>query len=407
MLKILAIADDLTGASDVGARFAQAGVPAAVWSSWKEADIEQDTEVFAGAINTASRHVAPEEAVRRVCSVVDRLKPLGVEEVYKKTDSVLRGNIAAEIGALARAWKPVLYVPALPVAGRTVRGGCVYLEGVPVHETHFSRDPLHPVQTSSIRELMRDLDLPLQFLDLEELRSGGARISREAKIIVADGETDADLDRIADLARPVAGTLAYAGPAAFAEKLIGLFDVPSQAFAQFEIPGPILAVSGSITPTSQRQVYHAIRAGWTPLRVPPEWVTEPSMPAELLGRQPFAALPCGNIVMHTALDEAEALQYAAGAAADSSAVSIRLAQIASAFFRAHPFGSLVLFGGETSSAMLEELGCRKTIVRGEIEPGVNVLDAFAADRRFTLVTKSGGFGSEALLSNLVQRRSLA
>ncbi len=48
--------------------------------------------------------------------------------VFKKIDSQLRGNVAAEVGALDG---DVMVAPALPVEGRIVRGGVLYVDGEP------------------------------------------------------------------------------------------------------------------------------------------------------------------------------------------------------------------------------------------------------------------------------------
>ena len=47
---------------------------------------------------------------------------------FKKIDSQLRGNVAAELAALTGA---VIVAPALPVEGRVVRGGVLYVDGEP------------------------------------------------------------------------------------------------------------------------------------------------------------------------------------------------------------------------------------------------------------------------------------
>ena len=63
------------------------------------------------------------------------------ELIYKKTDSTLRGNIAAELRALADlfpTWR-IGYAPAYPALGRTVKNGVLYVDDVPVSETAVRR----------------------------------------------------------------------------------------------------------------------------------------------------------------------------------------------------------------------------------------------------------------------------
>ncbi|WP_461060804.1 four-carbon acid sugar kinase family protein [Streptomyces pseudoechinosporeus] len=55
--------------------------------------------------------------------------------LFKKADSLLRGQLAAETVEFIRRSAGLVVAPALPVAGRTVSGGVVRLHGVPLHHT--------------------------------------------------------------------------------------------------------------------------------------------------------------------------------------------------------------------------------------------------------------------------------
>src|SRR5690242_19784565 len=82
---IASLADDLTGALEIGAKFAAAGIAAAV-----STELAWDRNVTACVIDTETRHSAPEGAAK----IVQRLarEADGVRLIYKKTDSTLRGN---------------------------------------------------------------------------------------------------------------------------------------------------------------------------------------------------------------------------------------------------------------------------------------------------------------------------
>jgi uncharacterized protein YgbK (DUF1537 family) len=120
-MRILALADDATGALEAGAQFAREIMPVPVWFGVESPDLE----MFAGpeclVIDTETRHLTPSEAGARV----RRFARPDIAAVYKKTDSTLRGNIAAEFRALRDAYpeRPLVYVPAYPDLGRTVVSG--------------------------------------------------------------------------------------------------------------------------------------------------------------------------------------------------------------------------------------------------------------------------------------------
>jgi uncharacterized protein YgbK (DUF1537 family) len=76
--------------------------------------------------------------------------------IYKKTDSVLRGNVTPELEAIVTelGLDGALLVPANPSLGRTIVGGQYFVRGQLIHETEFARDPKHPRVSSDVRELI-------------------------------------------------------------------------------------------------------------------------------------------------------------------------------------------------------------------------------------------------------------
>src|SRR5215471_7600629 len=148
---ILALADDMTGALETGAKFRAAGI---------EAVVSAKPVAAAGAqalvLDTETRHLNAAEARRVVREFVTGSGIDSPRLVYKKTDSTLRGNISAELESLAELypdWR-IGYAPAYPALGRTVKSGVLYVDGIPVSETEFASDGLNPVATSSIRALL-------------------------------------------------------------------------------------------------------------------------------------------------------------------------------------------------------------------------------------------------------------
>ncbi len=146
MHRILGFADDLTGALEAGAKFAERGMRTAVTA--RTADC---AGYEAAVLDTETRHLKREEAE----AVLAAMAGEKAEAIYKKTDSTLRGHIGAELRALARVYGArVAYIPAYPAMGRTVRRGQLHVDGVPVHMTEFGRDGLNPVTSSSVAEAL-------------------------------------------------------------------------------------------------------------------------------------------------------------------------------------------------------------------------------------------------------------
>src|ERR671917_1787885 len=94
MPDLAVIADDLTGAADTGVQFVHAGYPTAVF--FRATEILED-DLDAVSFDTDSRAMPAGFAARRVLDAAHLAR--GTRIVYKKLDSTLRGNIAAELAA--------------------------------------------------------------------------------------------------------------------------------------------------------------------------------------------------------------------------------------------------------------------------------------------------------------------
>jgi uncharacterized protein YgbK (DUF1537 family) len=145
------VADDLTGAAELGAIGHRYGLRAEVVLGGRpglEADLV--------CIDTDSRSCPWEEAGIRAAAAARNLLAAGAKWIYKKVDSVLRGPILAELEALLRelCLPSALLVPANPEAGRTVYDGRYFISGKPVHETSFRLDPEYPRSSSVVSELL-------------------------------------------------------------------------------------------------------------------------------------------------------------------------------------------------------------------------------------------------------------
>jgi uncharacterized protein YgbK (DUF1537 family) len=224
---MLLLADDATGALECGSILASAGKQVRLWLRPEPPDVIEGYLVA----DTETRHLSPGEAAGRITRWVSASEGL----VYKKTDSALRGNIAAELTALHQSagW-PIHYVPAYPALGRTVIGGRLYVHGTPLHLSDFARDPHHPARTSVVGEAVP-----------------------APGVVIHDAATNADLASIAASLRKIQTPFHLAGPAGFLRHWI------ASAFTW-------LIVCGSLHPASRRQARRAAEAGLTVLATPAE-----------------------------------------------------------------------------------------------------------------------------------------
>lgn len=399
--RILATADDLTGAFDTAAAFAGRGLATEVLVAGRSLPRDWPRGRRAVVVNTGSRHAAPAEAARRVTRAVRWARARGAAAFFKKTDSTLRGNIGAELAAFAAATGAALvpFVPAYPAAGRTVEGGRLLVRGVPVHRTAFARDPGDPVRASRVAAAVaRTSAIPV----LATRDAGGRRPPPRSgrALLVPDVRTDRDLDRAA-AAFARAGLLrCAAGSAALAARVAARLAAGARPPRDAGWRRPVLIVNGSLQSVALAQV----RAGrdrrvatlsLDGLRLGPR---RPA--AGDVARAADALLRLERDVILTSV--AERGEADRGGAFDAARELGRV--VRAVVRRGHAFGALACFGGETTAAILGALRVRAVHPIRELWPGVVYSRLHAGRWRFDLITKSGGFGPADLVARLVRGR---
>jgi uncharacterized protein YgbK (DUF1537 family) len=149
-MRCLLIADDLTGACDAAIQFRLRGARTMVATS--SVDITPGSALCdVLALNTESRGLAEIEIRRRIASLSHWKAPV----IFKKIDSLMRGNPAAEIAAAREAFgfDEAIVTPTLPALGRRVVDGRLLVDAFPGWE---------PLDVSSIaRDAATDADLRL------------------------------------------------------------------------------------------------------------------------------------------------------------------------------------------------------------------------------------------------------
>lgn len=174
-LPFIVIADDLTGAAELAALAHQAGLRAVVLTEAPRRGIAADVIVC----DSGTRLAPPAAAARKVAQLARCLRAIPNAGIFKKVDSVLRGNVMAEIEACMEtlALKRTLLVPANPSLGRIIKNGRYFIGSRPLHQTDFARDPHHPRKTCLIDRLLADGSAPVQcYHPAEELPAIGVSV---------------------------------------------------------------------------------------------------------------------------------------------------------------------------------------------------------------------------------------
>jgi uncharacterized protein YgbK (DUF1537 family) len=159
------IADDLTGAAELAAAAAAMGYTAEVHTTF---DPASDAEVI--CVDTDTRAMPPDHAARNVADISRSLLRAQPRWIFKKTDSVLRGNVRAEIESMLNVAGLVaaLLVPANPSRGRVIRDGAYYVDNMPLELSAFGSDPDHPRRSSKVHKLLGESESILDRVEIPD-----------------------------------------------------------------------------------------------------------------------------------------------------------------------------------------------------------------------------------------------
>jgi uncharacterized protein YgbK (DUF1537 family) len=402
------LADDLTGAGDVGVGCLRRGwkteVAFAGPSGWARV-LANRVWGEALVLDTETRRMAPGAAAIRARNVGRELARRGIAPAYFKIDSTLRGTIVPEAEALRRstgrrlAW----LVPANPAFGRTTVKGRQYVGGRPIEKTSYARDPLHPIRSGDLKGM---IDAALGgnaavLLARRDLRRGPGHVSlmreewirRNARFVVPDAESDADL---AAIARCLPKSDLAVGAAALARHLVpgGPGSGEAMSFAKASLAGHWLAVIGSLNPLSTEQVGRVAGRNDT-------CVIRLGLAGEkrtgAAGRPKWTILTVDSGAFHARFRGLKGSR--ARAAGDRLAG--RLARRARTLFASIRPAGLILSGGLTAATVCGEIGINRFSLVGESEPGVTVSRALRRSSKLWIVTKPGGFGSPGALAQFM------
>ena len=409
MIKLFIIADDFTGGLDTGVQFASKGIPTCVLTD-PNADWNESTAGYEVLVAVAeTRHLSPKEAYDAVYTVTRRAMDAGIGHIYKKTDSALRGNIGAELTAVTRACgTPFLpFIPALPAMNRITRNGIQFIDGIPVAESVFGRDPFEPVRESDVAKLIAlQSDLPAFHASAEQLQDCRG-------IAVIDAESETDLIRVERFLEQAGDLRASAGCAGFATVLPDLLHLERRGTPELPVLDPgLFVLCGSVNPITQKQLDHAEANGYTRVHIPPDIKLYPErFPEEknraFLSRWKQQMESTAWMILDandTDPENRETADRAADAGMDIEEVRQRISESLGIILTSladSPVGrTLLITGGDTLLTGMNLLKVYRMVPLTEVSPGVVLSRVSLCGRSRYVITKSGGFGKETLLSDL-------
>jgi uncharacterized protein YgbK (DUF1537 family) len=395
---VLVVADDLTGANATGALFARLGLRTRTLAAGSgQPGPGPGTDVT--VVTTGTRRLPPATAAARVRAVLTAMAGHDPELLVKRVDTTLRGPVAAELAVMLAHLRSrrqgrvaALAVPAYPAAGRTTVGGIHLVGGVPLARSPAAADPVTPVTTSRVAELLTaGTPLTAAEVHLDVLDRGDQAVTQAlasalatADVTVADAAADTDLARLATAAaaaRPALAGILVVDSGPFGAAYCDALGITARAARS-----PVLVVVGSPAATTRRQVEAAKRGRGVAISLVDEHLS-----ADEAAALAIAAIDAGAAVAGWHVPGPQPHPDLAWARQVPSLLATATQQV----LAARPVGGVLACGGEVAAAVLGALGAQALDVTTEVQPLVVAGRVIGGPwDRLPIVTKGGLVGGD-------------
>ncbi len=414
MSNTVVIADDITGANDIGIMYVKAGLDTVVYSHDKLSTREAWTDEVT-IIDTNSRFCTYEEAYQRVYSAVKLFHKNEVHQFIDKQCSVFRGNIGAEFDAMLDALEEEFAVVVLgfPDNGRTTLHGVHYVHGSKLEDSQFRNDPVHPMKQSNLVDILQaQTKRKVGAIFYEILDQGAEALKREIgekkkefNYIILDVRHNEDLALIAEAVEDekiICGSSAlgyYLGK----RKQKGVPQTVQQPVNDMPDGQKTLCIAASLTPQTKAQLAYMKEKDYPVLTLDTmKLFTEAELGREksrILQEYHEASNKSKLVILHAMNGEEQvkqtkalALQNGMDNTAVSYLVSNTLAELANIIAENYNLKKFIICGGDTSASFCNRMKIKGMRICEEIEPGLPVCESIT-EPHYKLVLKSGSFGS--------------
>ncbi|WP_439240640.1 3-oxo-tetronate kinase [Lonepinella sp. BR2474] len=398
------IADDFTGASDIASFLVENGLKTVQMNGVPKSPL--NGQVDAIVISLKSRSNPVEQAIKQSLQALHWLQENGCSQFYFKYcstfDSTAKGNIGPVTDALLAELKDdfTVITPALPVNGRTIFNGYLFVGEQLLSESGMRNHPITPMTDANLVRLM---DAQAQgktgLVAYADVIKGADNVKARFAQLKADGYRYAVVDavdnsQLAILAEAVADFKLVTGGsglgAYIAERLSG-GKKGTDAFVPNK--GKTVVLSGSCSMMTNTQVntyktkaphyYLDIEKAINNTNYVDElyqWVIN-NLEGEL----------APMVYATVAANQLKQIQTQFGGDKASHAIENVFAQLAEKL-KAYGVTNFITAGGETSSIVVQQLGFAGFHIGKQIAPGVPWLKA--VEEPIYLALKSGNFGKE-------------
>lgn len=402
------IADDFTGATDIAGFLVANGMKTIQLNGVPQEEMSLTADAV--VISLKSRSCPVNEAVSLSIQALRWLQAQGCPQFYFKYcstfDSTPQGNIGPVTDALLNELGEsfTIICPSLPVNGRSVYQGHLFVQGELLNESGMRHHPVTPMKDANLMRLMEaQAQGRAGLVNYQQIEQGAETIAARFDALRQQGYRYAVVDTLND------AHLASIGRACRELKLItggsglaaGIAQNWANALSDQSVAmqagqpgsGSTVILSGSCSVMTNRQVAaYQSQAAHFALDVK-QCLCEPAYIEQVLDwvishlNEPLAPMVYATAQPHTL----HAIQAEFGAQASSQAVEQFFHHLVQRL-QQHGVSNFIVAGGETSGVVTQSLNVRGFYIGPQIAPGVPWVKAI--DQPLSLALKSGNFGDE-------------
>ena len=405
-----AVADDITGATDLCLMLAREGLRTVQIIGLPGRDTLPDADAIVIALK--SRSIAAAQAVEMSVAAAKLLRTGGAEQLLFKYCSTFDSTDEGNIGPVAEALLALtggnltIACPSFPAAGRTTYRGHLFVGDALLSDSPLKDHPLNPMHDANlVRVLGRQTTLPVGLVTIDTIAQGEAAVRHAfaaqaaagKRILIVDTLQDADLRTIgaacSDMPLVTGGSGIALGLAANFVRAGKVAPRPSPA--RMAAPkGRAVILAGSCSEATRGQIAAAKAAGFPTLALDVDALINGEQTAASLAAwaiaQPQDLIP---LIYSSAEPTAlQAIQARLGQHASGALVETTLAEVGH-LLQGAGFSRYLIAGGETSGAVVAALGVTMLEIGPEIAPGVPWTRSISGPD-LVLTLKSGNFGDE-------------
>lgn len=400
------IADDFTGASDIASFLVENGLRTVQMNGVPNTPLSEQVDAI--VISLKSRSNPVNEAIEQSLNALRWLQKSGCSQFYFKYcstfDSTEKGNIGPVTDALLEALNDdfTVITPALPINGRTIFNGYLFVGDVLLSESGMRNHPITPMKDANLMRLMdaqaKGKTGLVSYADViqgaEHVKACFAKLKQSGfRYAVVDAVDNSQLEVLAEAVADLKLVTGGSGLGAYMAARLSGGKKATDAFVPSKGRSVILSGSCSVMTNKQVNIYKE-QATAIYLDVEKAIADENYAEALFAQIQPHLDEPLAPMVYATVPpDELKQIQSQFGGEQASQAIEHTFAKLALLLKEKANVQNFITAGGETSSIVVQQLGFAGFQIGKQIAPGVPWLKALGESTALAL--KSGNFGKES------------